>query len=278
LSQPAVSHALNRAREAFGDPLLVRDGSVMRPTPQALRIIAPLSNVLIDIDRILETARTFDPMHLHDEVRIGMTDYADFLLLPPLLDHLQTRAPNLGILSRDLHSDKVADELSTGQIDMAISFKLGDAPGIHERHLLGDRYVCLAPQSAGKVMTLERYLAAKHVQISYRDIFVGSPDEALRDMGMKREIAVFTPHVLAAAATTARAGLLLTSPERLARSLIHVFPLKLLELPFDLPELRLTLAWHSRNHADAAQGWLREAVAQVARLCSKPSKISRRRN
>jgi DNA-binding transcriptional LysR family regulator len=265
LSQPAVSHALSRAREAFGDPLLVREGSVMRPTPQALRIAAPLSEVLSGIEHILQTTRSFDPLHLHGEVRIGMTDYADFLLLPSLLDYLQTRAPGLRILSRDLNSEEVAEDLSTGRIDMAISFKLADAPpGIHEQHLLSDRYVCLAQKSVRGAMTLERYLAAKHVQISYRGVFTGSPDAALGRLGLTRTVAVFTPHVLAAAAAAARAGLLLTAPEWLARSLVQMFPLKTFELPFELPELRLTLAWLARTNADAAQCWLRESIAAVS--------------
>lgn len=264
LSQPAVSHALGRAREAFGDPLLVREGSVMRPTPQALRIAAPLSEVLAGVEHMLQTTRSFDPMQLHGEVHIGMTDYADFLLLPSLLDYLQTRAPGLRILTRDLQSENVADDLSTGKIDMAISFKLADAPGIHERHLINDRYVCVAQKSLRGSMTLKRYLAARHVQISYRGVFTGSPDEALRRLGLLRTVAVFTPHVLAAAAAAARAGLLLTAPEWLARSLVQMFPLRTFELPFELPELRLTLAWHARNNADAAQSWLRESIASVS--------------
>jgi LysR family transcriptional activator of mexEF-oprN operon len=266
LSQPAVSHALARARDVFGDPLLVREGSVMRPTPLALRLEAPLSEVLGGVERMLQTTRRFDPMQLQGQVRIGMSDYADFLLLPPLLEHLRAHAPGLCILSRDMSSETVADELSTGQIDMAISFKLAHEPGIHERHLIRDRHVCLAPKPMRGAMTLDRYLAARHVQISYRGVFAGGADEALGRMGLARTVAVFTPHVMAAASTAARAGLVLTTPERLARSLVEIFPLKLCELPFDLPELQLTMAWHSRNDADAAQGWLRESIVAVAAM------------
>ena len=264
LSQPAVSHALARAREAFGDPLLVREGSLMRPTPLALRLEAPLSEVLGGVERMLKTTRSFDPMQLEGQVRIGMSDYADFLLLPSLLEHVRVHAPGLCIVSRDMSSEKVADELSTGKIDLSISFKLAHKPNIHERHLINDRYVCLAPNSMRGAMTVERYLAARHVQISYRGVFAGGADEALDRMGLARTVAVFTPHVLAAASSAARAGLVLTTPERLARSLVQLFPLKLFELPFELPELELTMAWHARNDADAAQSWLRESIAAVA--------------
>ncbi len=266
LSQPAVSHALSRAREAFGDPLLVREGSVMRPTPQALRIAAQLPDVLDGVERVLQTTRSFDPMHLQEDIRIGMTDYADYLLLPALLDSLQSRAPHLRILSRDLHSETVAHDLSTGLIDMAISFKLAEMPHLHERFLISDHYVCLAKKSVRGSMGLERYLAARHVQISYRGVFKGGLDEALDRMGLQRQISVFTPHVLAAAAAAARAGLLLTAPERLARSLVRIFPLRIFELPFESPKLQLTLVWHARNNADVAQGWLRESIATVAAL------------
>lgn len=264
LSQPAVSHALARARDVFGDALLEREGSVMRPTPLALRLEAPLSDVLGGVERMLQSARSFDPMQLQGQVRIGMSDYADFLLLPYLLEYLRVHAPGLCILSRDMSSETVSDELSTGQIDMAISFRLAHKAGIHERHLIRDRHVCLAPKSMRGAMTLERYLAARHVQISYRGVFAGSADEALGSMGLARTVAVFTPHVLAAAATAARARLVLTTPERLARSLVEIFPLRMFELPFDVPELELTMAWHARNDADAAQGWLRESIAAVA--------------
>lgn len=270
LSQPAVSHALGRAREAFGDPLLVRDGSVMRPTPLAQRLEAPLSDLLGGVERMLQGTRQFEPMQLQGQVRIGMSDYADFLLLPSLLEYLRVHAPGLRIHSRDISSEKVAEELSTGQIDMAISFKLADRPGIHERHLLGDRHVCVAPKSTRTPMTLKRYLAARHVQISYRGVFAGGADEALGRLGLARTVAVFTPHVLAAAATAARAGLVLTIPERLARSLVQMFPLRTFELPFEFPELKLTLAWHARNDADAAQGWLRESIVAVAATHGDP--------
>lgn len=266
LSQPAVSHALARAREAFGDPLLVREGSVMRPTPMALRLEAPLSDVLGGVERMLQTTRRFDPMDLQGQVRIGMSDYADFLLLPSLLEYLRVHAPGLAILSRDMSSEKVADELSTGKIDMAISFKLAHKPGIHERHLISDRHVCLAPKSTRGAMTLDRYLAARHVQISYRGAFAGGADEALDRMGLARTVVVFTPHALAAAATAARARLVMTTPERLALNLVKIFPLRMFELPFDLPELELTMAWHARNDADAAQSWLREAISAVAAM------------
>lgn len=264
LSQPAVSHALNRARAAFGDPLLVREGSVMRPTPQALRLAPSLAELLGGIERMVQTTRRFDPMRLSGEVRVGMTDYADFLLLPRLLEHLRAHAPGLRILSRDLQSDTVADALAAGQIDMAVAFKLADAVRIRQRHLVDERYVCLAPRSVRTALTLERYLAQQHVQISYRGIFQGGPDEALERLGRARTVAVFTPHVLAAAASAARNGLLLTAPERLAHSLVSAFPLRVFELPFAVPALRLTLAWHERNHADAAQVWLRDSIAALA--------------
>ena len=264
LSQPAVSHALARARDAFGDPLLVREGSVMRPTPQALRLAGPLSDVLAGLERVLQSTRSFDPGDLHGEVRLAVTDYADVLLLPALLDHLQAHAPSLRILSSDLASEKVAQDLSSGQIDMAISFKLPDMPGIHERALFGDRHVGLAHKTLRGAMTLKRYVAARHVQISYRGSFAHAVDDALGRLGLQRTVVAFTPHVLAAIAAVAGGGLLMTMPERLARRLVDLYPVRLFELPFEMPPLQLTLAWHPRSHADAAQGWLRDAIAEAA--------------
>lgn len=264
LSQPAVSHALARAREAFGDPLLVREGSVMRPTPQALRLAGPLSDILVGIDRVLQSTRSFDPKDLHGEVRLAVTDYAEFLLLPALLDHLQARAPGLRILSRDLSSEKVGEDLGSGEIDMAIAFKLADMPGMHERRLFGERHVGVAHKSLRGAMTMKRYLAARHVQISYRGTFAGGIDEALARLGVQRTVVAFTPHVLAAVAAVASGGLLMTMPERLARRLVEGFPVRIFELPFELAPLHLTLAWHARNHTDPAQVWLRDSIAAVA--------------
>ena len=264
LSQPAVSHALARARQAFGDPLLVREGSVMRPTPQALRLARPLAEVRAGMERMVQTTRSFDPKDLQGEVRLAVSDYADVLLLPGLLDHLQAHAPGLRVLRRDLSSDKVGEDLASGQIDMAISFKLPGMAGVHERRLFDERHVGLAHESMRGAMTLKRYVAARHVQISYRGSFAGDVDEALGRLGVRRTVVAFTPHVLAAAAAVAGGGLVMTMPERLARRLVGLYPLRLFELPFELPPLHLTLAWHGRSDADAAQGWLRESIAAVA--------------
>lgn len=265
LSQPAVSHALARARIALEDPLLIRDGGSMVPTPQAMRLQAGLREVLASMEELLGRMRPLEPARLTEVVHLGMTDYADFLLMPSIVERLRAQAPGVRLIARDVSSDLLAQDLFSGRIDMAVAPSVEVAPNLHQELLYEERYVCLAAQDFRGRLTLKRYLQSQHVQVSYRGVLAGGPDDGLLRMGLSRNVVLSTPHFMAAAGAVARAGLLMTTMERLAWRLVREhLPLRILDVPFELPKIELELAWPSRTHLDSAQAWMRSVIRDVA--------------
>ncbi len=265
LTQPAVSHALARAREALDDPLLLRKGGRMVPTPKGLRLQGPLRDILTALDQLLQDVREFDPSKVQEAVHIGVTDYGDFVLMPAVIERLRREAPGIRVVMHSVLADQLQDDLSSGKIDMAVNFATETAVGVYQEVLFEESYRCLADEGFEGPLTLERYLEAPHVQVSYGGTLWGTPDEVLQRLGLRREVVLSTPHFMAAAAAVARAHLLMTTPTQVAKGLVQDLPLKSFEPPYELPRIKLNLNWHARAHLDLVQVWVRSVVRETAR-------------
>ena len=264
LSQPAVSHALARARDVLDDPLLLREGGRMVPTPLGRRLQQPLREVLSNLEALLRDLRDFDPSRAGETVQIGLTDYGDFVLMPTVIERLRREAPGVRIVTRSVGADQMHEDLSNGRIDMAVLFGTATLPGLHEQVLFDESYMCLANAKWRGPLTLERYVAAEHVQVSYAASLVGATDEVLQKMDLRRNVVLSTPHFMAAAAAVARTDLLMTTPSRVARRLEKDLPLKIFAPPFELPRIKLRLTWHARTHMDPVQAWMRSVLIDAA--------------
>lgn len=270
LTQPAVSHALARARQALDDPLLLRQGGRMVPTPKGLRLQAPLRAILSDLDGLLQGIREFDPARVQDTIQIGVTDYGDFVLMPAVVEQLRQAAPGLRVVTRAVVSDQVHDALASGRIDMIVAFATAATPGIHEEVLFEESYMCVASAGFEGELTLARYLEADHVQVSYGGLLTGGPDEALQKLDLHRRVVLSTPHFMAAAAAVARTQLLMTTPSQVAHALVRDLPLRSFAPPFALPRIKLYLSWHPRTQLDPVQGWVRGVLRDAAAGLSRP--------
>lgn len=264
ISQPALSHALARLRVALKDPMLVRERGTMVPTPKALRMEAPLRAVLRQLEGILSTLEDFDPALLEETIHLGATDYADFVLMPAVVELLRAKAPALKVIVRDIAADHLGEHLSTGKIDMAIAFSADQVAGLHEDVLFADTYVCIGRRTRVKALTLDQYLAAKHVQVSHRGLLGGVPDQTLAARGLSRDVVISTPHFMAAASIVARTDLLMTTPRRVGERLVSELPVRLYEPPYQLPKIEFKLVWHGRTHAEAGQQWVRGMMRDAA--------------
>lgn len=267
ISQPALSHALARLRVALGDPLLVREAGVMVPTPKALRMEAPLSRVLQELEDLLAAQADFNPATLDETLYLGATDYAEFVLIPAVAARLRAQAPALKFITRDISADLLGKHLSTGKIDMAIAYSPSPTPaaGVHEEVLFEDRYVVIAARDLIEELTLDNYLSHKHLQVSLRGQLGGIPDQVLATLGKAREVVFSTPHFLAAAGIVAKSDLLMTTPRRVGQRLARELPLRVFEPPYRLPKIELRLVWHARTQLDSTQQWVRRVLRESAR-------------
>jgi DNA-binding transcriptional LysR family regulator len=229
----------------------------------------------------LLTLPTFEPATTTRRFRIATTDYAEFLLLPTFLGTLATHAPRLDVWIRPFADDPLG-ALQRGELDLAIGIvgPDGGGPNAQMGHLLDDRLVCVVrdghPLTRGR-LTLARFAAANHVLIAPRGQPGGLVDDALAARGFERHVAVAVPHFLAAPHIVAETDLVLTVAARIAASFATVLPVRILELPFDLPIVRVWMQWHERHDDDPAHLWFRSRLAKIAGSIQAPHRWNKRR-
>lgn len=268
LSQPAVSSALTRLRAAFGDPLLIRTGRGMTPTPRALELADPVREILAQVERLL-SADAFDPLSAAGTITVGTTDYVEFVLLPELLARLRRRAPCLRIAVLSLTEPSLREGLESGRVDVAIGHFPSAGSNMHLRALFREEYVCVAREDHPgftRQPTLRQFTEAAHLVVSPQGGgFVGPVDSALARHGLKRTVAVSLPHFMTVPHVVARCDLVVTLTERVARTFCTTMPLSIFKPPVNVPGFEISALWHERTHHDPANRWLRELVFEFTR-------------
>ncbi len=269
LSQPALSNALRRLRDMFGDRLFIRTGRGMAPTPRALRLAGPVRNGLAHLQAALAGQAVFDPATSTRSFRLAMTDYAEWLLAPDLLRHLNREAPHAQIFLRRVERIFVAPEaeLREGGLDAAIgSFPEVSAldAGTHARDLWHDRNVCILRKGHPSLRgpwTAEVFAASPQIGVFYRPEPQGLIDNVLAGYGLRRRLQATAPHFLTVPYVVAGSDLIACVPARLAGRFRRLLPLVVREVPVPLPLFHARLVWHERNNEDPAQRWFREMIA-----------------
>ncbi|BCJ48537.1 transcriptional regulator [Actinoplanes sp. NBRC 14428] len=265
LSPSAMSRSLARLRRATGDPLLVRSGRGLVPTPRAVELRERVRALVRDAGEVLRPAAGLDLATLTRTFTVRSSDGFVERFGPALVESAGREAP--GVRLRLLRKTRKA----LGQLRDAVDLETGvldepAPPGIHSRPLFTDRFVAVVrpdhPLGTGRPTTA-RYAAARHVHVSRRGPDEGLIDEALRPTGHRRDIVTIVDGFAAAVALARACDLVATVPRRHTENLRH--GLHSFELPFRAPEVTVSLLWHARLDADPAHRWLRERVLQVCR-------------
>lgn len=265
LSPSAMSRALARLRETTGDPLLVRAGRGLVPTPRALELRERVSHLVNDAQAVLRPAEAVDLKQLVRTFTLRISDGFVENYGPALLARMRDAAP--GVRLRFMQKlDKDSAPLRDGLIDLETGI-VGDStsPEIRTRALFRDRFVGVVrnghPLARGK-MTAQRYAAGQHVLMARR-VAGGKNviDEGLAAQGLTRDI-VATVSGFAPALALARASdLIATVPER------HTGDLRAgmvsFALPFEIAPLVISMLWHPRMDGDPSHRWLRDCVREV---------------
>lgn len=263
LSPSALSHALARLRDAIGDALFVRLGNEMQPTVRADDIATWAGDALDAMSKGLARARRFDPAQSDRTFVFAATDYTAFAVLPAFLARIQHVAPRLRI--RVVHSDRKisVDALAAGRIDFALGYHeetAADAPGIEDFDWFSDDYVVIASAAHPEIrrrLTLDQYLAARHVVVTPWNESRGVVDYVLDRLGVARHVAVQLPTVLAAPFVIAESALLMTVPNRAAQALRHAAPIRIFPAPFEIPRYTVKIYSHAKHARTDAHRWIR---------------------
>lgn len=266
LSASAMSRSLARLREATGDPLLVRAGRGLVPTPRALELRGRVRQVVVDAEAVLRPALKFDLQSLVRTFVIRSTEGFAETFGPELIARVAEQAPSVH-LSFLAKPDKDSTPLRDGSVDLetgVIGRMMG--PEIRAVGLFGDRFVGVVRRghrlSKGRI-TPERYVAARHVVIERRGLRAAMVDEVLERMGLARN-AVATVNGFGPAIALARGSdMVATVPEKHTAGLcdgMHRF-----KLPVPVEDFTISLFWHPRLDADPAHRWLRALVVEICK-------------
>lgn len=269
LSPSAMSRALARLRAATGDPLLVRAGRGLVPTPRALQLRERVAELVQGGEAVLRPAEQLDLARLVRTFTVRTSDGFVENFGPALVTRAGHEAP--GVRLRFLQkADKESTALRDGTVDLETGvIEQTTSPELRARTLFRDRLVGVvrATHALSTVkVTLARYAGGRHVSVSRRGVAQGPLDEAMKRHGVEREIVTVVGGFATALALARATDLIATVPERHTghlRAGMHSFP-----LPFPTPELPVAMLWHPRMDADAAHRWLRGLVREV---CAPPS-------
>ncbi|MDR9425356.1 MAG: LysR family transcriptional regulator [Marinobacter sp.] len=261
VSQSAVSHTLDRLRQAFGDPLFVKSGRGIVPTQYALRT-GPHIRQLLDDLRTLPSGPPFDPATAEFTFTIAANDYQRDLLLPGLLKNLRQQAPgiHLQVIPSGIPS---ADMLRKEACDLAISPHAPEATDIMQRGLMADRMVVFYdPNEREAPEDLADYLKADHITVLFSTGEKPGLDSTLDARGMKRRNLVTVSNFSGLPEFLRGTTMLASAPERMGLQLMRDFAY--VPLPFQYNPFTLLMLWHRRHQTDPAHRWLRNQINSVA--------------
>ena len=264
LSASAMSRALSRLRETTGDPLLVRAGRGLVPTPRALELRDRVSQLVRQAEALLSPVETLDIRKL---VRVFVLRTGDGFVEnfgPRLIVRVAKEAPGvrLRFVQKTKRDGAILREgsvdLETGVVDETVG------PEVRAQALFRDRFIGVA--RAGHPLarvraTPRRFADGKHILVSRRGRDTGAVDDALKRLGLERDIVAIVEGFAAALALARSSDMITVVPEHHTTSLrvgMHSFV-----LPFPMPDITVSMLWHPRLDADPAHRWLRECVRIV---------------
>ncbi|AWY43258.1 LysR family transcriptional regulator [Pseudomonas putida] len=255
LSQPAVSHALARLRDLLGDPLLVRAGASLVPTPRAQELVAPLTEALAQVQSLL-APNAFDPTTAKRTFRLAMSDYGAAIVLPGLIRQLRREAPGIDLQISHASREGMLEGVLNGDIDVAVGVFPEMPNELRSTPLFEEHYACLLDRNTlNGDLDLPTYLSRPHVLLEMRGSGTPEIERALTALRERRRVAISLPHWNVAPDLISGTDLILTVASRALRdidesSLIVVPP------PFHIPSFSFVLVWHKRRGGDQALNWL----------------------
>ncbi len=271
LSPPAVSRALGRVRKQVGDPVLVRAGRRLVPTPRALALHARVQSVVLEARGLLSPVGEVVPQALERTFTIRAADAAvGAAFATPLMETIRTQAPKV-TLRFIAEGEEDVEPLRDGRVDLDIGALGQTGPEMRLQLLIRDRFVGVVrgghPLSKGHV-TAKRFAEYPHVSGSRRGKARGPIDEELRALNLSRAVTLVVPTVYAALFAASASDLVAAVPERVTSHAVSMLGLHKFPLPVKTAPLEIFQTWHPRFDADASHTWLRRQIFTAFRSSS----------
>lgn len=270
VSQPAMSRALARLREAFDDPLFVRAPRGMTPTVRAEALEPQVRDLLERARALLRPAR-FDPADVDRTFVVGGTDFLEIDILPRVARRLAEEAPRASVSIRPFTAESLGD-LANGRLDLVITAKGALASDLYAQTILEDGFGSAVRRGHPAArhgrregaLDVDRWAALSHVLIAPRGEPGSTVDTALAKLGKSRHVAVRTVSFFGACRIVSTTDMVLTAPNHVLHGLEEAFGLRVFPVPVRLEPVLLQQVWHARSHADPAHKWFRGVLRACA--------------
>jgi len=273
LSQPAVSHSLGKLRTYFDDPLFIRQGNEMRPTPVAKNVIADVREALHQLQVCLVQSRQFEPMTSRKNFTISLLGSLEATYLPRLMQSLIKESPHINLKSnKRVNRSELENKLASGDIDLAIDALVPVSNNIMHTQLEQDQLVVVTRKNHPAIsqnLDLETYLNLEHILVSSRSSGPGVEDFELSRLGLHRKIALRCQHALAACKITIDSEKILTLPKKTAKMYSEMLDISIFPMPVNLPSIDIHLYWHANVDKDPANKWLRNKMLMTTSKTKK---------
>jgi DNA-binding transcriptional LysR family regulator len=261
LSQPAMSHALNRLRYMLKDELFVRTPEGMVPTARAEQLAAPLRRALSDMQLALEP-ETFSPTQANRRFTMAVNNYAAVVLSPQLVTATAEAAPSVHLDIRPGGTLDIVGLLDRGELDLAVGHFANPGERFALAALLEEPFVLAMRRghpAARRKLTPEAFAGLAHLEISSSGEDTGFIDRWLARRSLKRSIVHRAPY-LSAARILSQSDMVATLSRRIAEAFIRGDPLLVRELPCPSPQVSIGMLWHRRLENQPAHRWLRGLI------------------
>ncbi|MCJ8207203.1 LysR family transcriptional regulator [Pseudomonas sp. RGM2987] len=267
LSSSAMSRALARLRETTGDPLLVRAGRGLVPTPRALQLREQVSQLVQDAQSALRPVQVPDLSRLSRTFTLRTREGFVENFAIDLIAHISAQAPGVRLRFVEKASkDSTALREGTADLETAVVDQ-DTSPELRTQALFGDRLIGVVRSGhslSQATVSAPDYAAGGHIGVSMRGLDQGPVDQALTRLNLSREIITTVPGFSSALGLARASDLIATVPERYTTRLragMHSFT-----LPFAIPAFTIAMLWHPRMDADPVHRWLRGCLREV---CSR---------
>jgi len=271
VNQSAVSYTVEKLRGAFDDPLFVRQGGKVVPTDRCDSILRGVDGLLDTFEQLAQP-ETFDPATAQHRFVIACNYYERQLIMPHIVRKLREVAPHI-LLETINSTSEGAQQLKRGEADMVIGPLRPDENGFFCRSLLKERYVAVMDKAhplVNTALSLEDYIAAKHVLVTYGGGWKSQYRIDLAAQGLDLDIGLLVHSLAGLEHTLIGTDLIATVPSRIAASYgpkIHVA-----ECPFPAP-FEIDLVWITRTHSAPRFEWLRALISEQVKICIAPQYV-----
>jgi len=271
MTQPSVSNALSRMRHMWKDPLFVKQGRGIRPTPYAQKlwqdIEAPLHQIRSATDQ-----QAFDISTIQRTFRIASTDWMADLFWLPLREIIEQQAPGINIhaVPYKVNGQRL---LLEADVDMVLDYFEGNSERVTSQLLFENHFVCAMRTGhplANKTLDITTFAQAEHLLMSLSGEAKGSVDAILQTQGLSRRISMTVNHCYNLPKILESTDLITSIPLPVILSSVNSGKLVARKLPFSIEPGPISMSWHSRNDRDPALTWLRKAIKEILKTTIFP--------